>query len=118
MPASGRRRLEQAKSHPDGRARAVGASYFRHIGGAVGIYSTARQWDPIVGTVTSRSPLYRLPDWIPGARTLAQAEKNCRLAPLTGGGTVTLTQWRTKPANSDYSCPPPPKPKGKRPAGS
>ncbi len=94
------------------------ASCFRHIGGAVGIYSTARQWDPIVGTVTSGSPLYRLPDWIPGARTLAQAEKNCRLAPLTGGGTVTLTQWRTKPANSDYSCPPPPEPKGKRPAGS
>jgi hypothetical protein len=44
------------------------------------------------------------PDWIPGATTLAQAKKNCRLAPLTGGGTVTVTQWKTKPANSDFSC--------------
>ena len=42
-------------------------SYFRHIGAKVGIYSTARQWNPIVGTVRSASPLYRLPDWIPGA---------------------------------------------------
>jgi hypothetical protein len=70
----------------------------------VGIYSTPKQWDPLVGTVKPGSPLYRLPDWIPGARTLAQAKKNCRLAPLTGGGTVTVTQWKTKPANSDFSC--------------
>jgi hypothetical protein len=35
------------------------------------------------------------------------------LAPLTGGGTVILTQWKTKPANSDFSCPPPPKAKGR-----
>jgi len=79
-------------------------SYFRRIGGTAGIYSTARQWDPIVGTVPSTSPLYRLPDWIPGAKTLSQAKKNCRLAPLTGGGVVTVTQWKTKPANSDFSC--------------
>jgi len=45
-----------------------------------------------------------LPDWIPGAKTLAQAKKNCRLAPLTAGGKVTLTQWKTKPAGSDFSC--------------
>jgi len=35
---------------------------------------------------------------------LTQAKKNCRLAPLTGGGTVTLTQWKTKPAGSDFFC--------------
>jgi hypothetical protein len=81
------------------------ASYLRHIGATVGVYSTARQWDPLVGTVPPTSPLYRLPDWIPGAKTLAQARKNCRLAPLTGGGAVTVTQWKTKPANSDFSCP-------------
>ncbi len=79
-------------------------SYFRRIGGTAGIYSTARQWDPLVGTVPATSPLYRLPDWIPGAKTLSQAKKNCRLAPLTGGGVVTVTQWKTKPANSDFSC--------------
>jgi hypothetical protein len=80
------------------------ASYFLRIRARVGIYSTPRQWDPLVGTVKPGSPLYRLPDWIPGAKTRAQAKKNCRLAPLTGGGTVTVTQWKTKPANSDFSC--------------
>jgi hypothetical protein len=79
-------------------------SYFHRIGATAGIYSTAKQWDPIVGPVPSTSPLYRLPDWIPGAKTLAQAKKNCRLARLTGGGTVSVTQWRSKPANSDFSC--------------
>ena len=80
------------------------ASYLRHIGAGVGIYSTAKQWDPIVGTVTRSSPLYRLPDWIPGAKTLSQAEKNCRAAPLTGGGTISVTQWKTSPTSSDLSC--------------
>ena len=80
------------------------ASYFLRIGARVGIYSTPKQWDPLVGTVKPNSSLYRLPDWIPGAKTLAQAKKNCRLAPLTAGGKVTLTQWKTKPAGSDFSC--------------
>ena len=79
-------------------------SYFRHIGATAGIYSTAKQWDPIVGTVPPASPLYGLPDWIPGARTLSQARKNCRAAPLTGGGTITVTQWKASPTNSDLSC--------------
>ena len=73
------------------------------------------QWNPIVGTVPPSSPLYRRPDWRPGAKTLAQAKKYCHLAPLTGGGTVTVTQWKTSSANSDFSCPaPPPKAKAKR----
>jgi hypothetical protein len=82
------------------------AAYFLRIGARVGLYSTPKQFQPLTGTVKPGSPLYRLPDWIPGAKTLAQAKKNCRLAPLTGGGTVTVTQWKTKPANSDFSCPP------------
>jgi hypothetical protein len=81
-------------------------SYLRHIGARAGIYSTAKQFGPLMGPVGKAGPLYRLPDWIPGASTLAQAKKNCRLAPLTGGGTVTLTQWKTKPVLSDYPCPP------------
>jgi hypothetical protein len=80
------------------------ASYFRHIGAGVGIYSTAKQWDPIVGAVPTSSPLYRLPDWIPGAKTLSQAKKNCRAAPLTSGGAITVTQWKTSPTSSDLSC--------------
>ena len=80
------------------------ASYFRHIGATVGIYSTAKQWDPIVGNVPSSSPLYRAPDWIPGAKTLSQAKKNCHEAPLTSGGAITVTQWKTSPTSSDLSC--------------
>jgi hypothetical protein len=79
-------------------------SYFRGIGATAGIYSTPKQWDPIVGTVSAKSPLYRLPDWIPGATTLSRAKKNCHLAPLTRGGTVTVVQWSTKPTNRDLSC--------------
>lgn len=80
------------------------AAYFEGTGATVGIYSTAAQWGQIAGTVPSASPLYPLPDWLPGARTLTQAQKNCAAAPLTGGGTVTVTQWTTSPADSDYSC--------------
>ena len=97
-------------SSKDNRADLEGmVAFFRRIGATAGLYSTARQFGPLMGPVTPASPLYRLPDWIPGAKTLAQAEKNCRLAPLTRGGTVTVTQWKTKPANSDFSCPAPPK---------
>jgi hypothetical protein len=81
------------------------AALFRHVGGSAGIYSTIKQWGPITGTVGSGSALYRLPDWIPGAKTRASAKKNCGLVPLTGGGKVTVTQWRTSAAvNSDFSC--------------
>ena len=47
---------------------------------------------------------YDLPDWIPGATTLSRAKKNCGLAPLDGGGTVTVVQWTTKPVNRDLAC--------------
>ena len=95
-----------ASSTKNNRADLEGmVSYFRHIGATAGLYSTPRQWDPIVGTVSQASPLYRLPDWIPGAKTLSQAKKNCRLTPLTGGGVITVTQWKTPPVNSDLSCP-------------
>jgi hypothetical protein len=79
-------------------------AYFKHLGSDVGIYSTASQWGQIAGTVPSGTPLDSLKDWIPGARTLSQAKANCGSAPLTGGGQVTVTQWTTSPADSDYSC--------------
>ena len=78
-------------------------AYFRHIGAKTGIYSTAKQFGPLMGSVTASSSLYKLPDWIPGAKTLVQAKKNCKLAPLTKGGAVTVTQWRGT-VNGDYSC--------------
>jgi hypothetical protein len=79
-------------------------AYFHRIGGTVGIYSTAFQLHKIVKTIPSTSLLYRLADWIPGARTLAQAMANCRLAPLTGRGIVTLTQWTMSKIDHDFSC--------------
>ena len=79
-------------------------AYFHRIGGTVGIYSMASQWDTIVKTIPSTSSLYRLADWIPGARTLAQAKANCHLAPLTARGIVTVTQWTVTKTNHDFSC--------------
>jgi hypothetical protein len=79
-------------------------AYFHRIGGTVGIYSTAFQLHKILKIIPSTSPLYRLADWIPGARTLAQAQANCRLAPLTGRGIVTLTQWAISKIDHDFSC--------------
>jgi hypothetical protein len=60
-----------------------------------------------LGTVGSASRLYRLPDWIPGARTRSRAKTNCRSAPLTGGGRITVTQWTALSVNHDVSCPAP-----------
>jgi hypothetical protein len=79
-------------------------AYFHRIGGIVGIYSMASQWDKIVKTIPSTSSLYRLADWMPGAGTLAQAKANCRSVPLTGRGTVTVTQWTVSKTNHDFSC--------------
>jgi hypothetical protein len=79
-------------------------AYFRRVGGTVGIYSTTFQWDKIVKRVPPASSLYRLADWVPGARTLAQAKANCRLTPLTGRGTITVTQWTVSRTDHDFSC--------------
>jgi hypothetical protein len=80
-------------------------AYFHHIGVTVGVYSTASQLHKIVKTIPPTSPLYRLADWIPGARTLAQAKANCGLAPLTARGTVTVTQWTVSKTDHDLPCP-------------
>jgi hypothetical protein len=79
-------------------------AYFHRIGAAAGIYSMASQWDQIVRTVPATSPLYRLPDWIPGAGTLAKARANCHLPPLTGRGVVAVTQWTAGKTSHDVSC--------------
>jgi len=81
-------------------------AYFHRIGVTVGIYSTTYQWDKIVKIVPSTSPLYRLADWVPGARALAQAKANCRLAPLTGRGIIIATQWTAAKTDHDFSCVP------------
>ena len=41
-----------------------------------------------------------------------EAKKNCHLAPLTGGGTVTVTQWKTSIGEQRF-LPPAPESKAK-----
>jgi hypothetical protein len=71
--------------------------------GKVGLYSTSAQWSGIAGTVPAGTPLYALNEWRPGASTLKQAQSNCSLAPFTGGGRVTLTQYGST-LDYDYRC--------------
>ena len=71
----------------------------------VGIYSTSYQWGQVTGgpTYTEGTSLVGLPDWIPGARKLSGAVSNCQLSSFTGG-VVELTQWFSRPYDSDYAC--------------
>ena len=71
----------------------------------VGVYSTSYQWDQVTGgsKYTAGTALVGLPDWIPGARKLSGAVSNCQLSAFTGGG-VELTQWFSRPFDSDYAC--------------
>jgi hypothetical protein len=69
----------------------------------VGAYSTSSQWNTITGGTTSASgSLWRIPNWIPGARTLSGAKSNCSQTSFTGGS-ISLTQWASHP-DGDYVC--------------
>jgi hypothetical protein len=70
---------------------------------AIGAYFTSYQWTTITGGTTSSSgSLYQIPNWIPGAKTLAGAESHCRLASFTAGR-IVITQWFANP-DADYAC--------------
>jgi hypothetical protein len=75
-------------------------------GGEVGIYSTGRQWEQIVGTVPTGSSLYDLDSWLAGAENLAGAVDECQAAPLVGGGRVVLTQYVVGDLDRDHACVP------------
>lgn len=79
--------------------------FFHSIGAQVGIYSSGRQWDQIVGTVSGSSNLYSLPSWLAGSRNASGAAMACSHAPLTGGGEVELTQFVSRGFDYNYSCP-------------
>jgi len=72
---------------------------------SIGIYSTSSQWGTIVGSqnTTTLGSLVGLPDWIPGASTLTQAQVNCGLGSFTVGS-VAVTQWFGSPYDGDWSC--------------
>lgn len=69
----------------------------------VGVYSTSSQWDTITGGTPSSSTLSGLAQWVPGAKTLSQAEQACTTATSFTGGPIAITQWRGNPDN-DYAC--------------
>jgi hypothetical protein len=79
-------------------------AYFASINATTGLYSTATQWSQIAGTVPATSPLFTLPSWLAGARTLNAAKRNCSSAALTGGGEVTITQYVSGGFDYDHSC--------------
>lgn len=79
--------------------------YFKTHGIRVGLYSTAYQWNQIVGqAVSSDSNLNNLPNWRPGGASLATARDACDARPLTAGGSVILTQYVSKNLDYDYVC--------------
>lgn len=72
---------------------------------AVGIYSTAYQWNQITGspTGTSAGSLWGLSDWVPGATRQSGAVTNCAQTSFTAG-TLSLTQWTSGGLDYDHSC--------------
>ncbi|MDQ2838198.1 MAG: hypothetical protein M3Y89_12415, partial [Actinomycetota bacterium] len=77
--------------------------YLRGAGISVGVYASNYQWGLIAGTVSSTSNLSALPNWIPGASSLAQAQANCAGKALMTGS-ITLTQYETGGVDYDNSC--------------
>ncbi len=73
--------------------------------GLIGAYSTSSQWDSITGGTASAAAgsLYEIPNWIPGATTLSQAQSNCALPSFTSAARISVTQWTGSPDN-DYAC--------------
>lgn len=81
------------------------ASFFGYHGASTGLYSTASQWNQIVGdTISSGSNLNGLDNWRPGGASLSTAKQACAAAPLTVGGRVSLTQYVSHSYDYDYSC--------------
>lgn len=71
----------------------------------VGLYSTAAQWQQIVGTaVASNSNLNGLINWRPGGASQSTAQQACLATPLTAGGQVVMTQFVARSLDYDYSC--------------
>lgn len=80
-------------------------AYYKSKGAQIGLYSTATQWVEITGNnISSSSILNGLPNWRPSGSTLANAKKNCSVAPLTPGGYISLTQYVVKNLDHNHSC--------------
>lgn len=83
----------------EGMAAAIRAS-----GADVGVYSTQRQWNLIVGDATPSVALAGAPSWIAGATSRAGALANCAAASLTPAGRVRMVQWVEHGLDHDIAC--------------
>lgn len=80
-------------------------AYYVSQNAKVGLYSTAVQWNQIVGsTVTATSNLNGLPNWRPSGASLDNAKTNCSVTPLTPGGFISLTQYVQQGLDKNHSC--------------
>jgi hypothetical protein len=75
-------------------------AYFHRIGGTVGIYSMASQWDTIVKTIPSTSSLYRL-----AARRGLPSGYTADSAPKEHESWTQLTGTTIRPATCGYLTP-------------
>lgn len=80
-------------------------AYFESIGTSVGLYSTAYQWNQIVGnSVSTGSNLNGLNSWLPGASNYSGAQSNCKLPGLTTSSKATVAQYVARQTDYDVSC--------------
>jgi hypothetical protein len=79
-------------------------AYLLSRGAVVGFYSTAREWDAIVGDVPTTSNLAARASWLAGASKQAAARANCEDDPLTPHGWVALTQYVQNGFDRNVSC--------------
>jgi hypothetical protein len=75
-------------------------AFFRANGVRVGIYSTRYQW----GIITGGAGIPSVPNWVPGARSAAEAPSFCAAQRSFSGGPVVMAQYTTA-FDFDYLCP-------------
>lgn len=80
------------------------AAFYVVRGAEVGLYSTAYQWNLIVGANGLTGTLAGLDSWLAGATNLRTAGAFCDTRPALTGGDVTLTQWVQRGFDNDLSC--------------
>jgi hypothetical protein len=66
----------------------------------VGVYSTAYQWNQVVGSATFDGR----PAWYAGTGSLSTAQSHCSPTAFTGGA-VTLVQFAKSGYDGDVTCP-------------
>jgi hypothetical protein len=71
----------------------------RTQGVAVGIYSTAPQWNEIAGGFSPKVPV-----WVAGASGRAEAPTFCTPTAAFGGGAPALVQYPGGPFSGEYAC--------------